>query len=207
MTHAEVERTSLQVPRHEEGKRQPRATSTTGSGNNSKVNSTHNQDSAASEPASRPAHTVTWLPLTLTPRGSFRLKDLTSQMRVWRLSGPESSHGTQGQGAVVPAQPPAKSSCSHCFTQDGLFHSTREDTHSQSRMWALLGLHTHLCVCTHPHENVCARIAMCVCMSTQTRVSTRTAAESQTCVAGGHGPAHVTVYACGHVHTGMFMHL
>lgn len=154
MTHAEVEQTSLQVPRHEEGKRQPRVTSATGSGNNSKVNSTHNQDSAASEPASRPAHTVTWLPLTLTPRGSFRLKDLTSQMRVWRLSGPESSHGTRGQGAVAPAQPPAKSSCSHCFTQDGLFHSTREDTRSHrvacGHSWAC----THIYACVHIHTRM-----------------------------------------------------
>lgn len=157
MTHAEVEQTSLQVPRHEEEKRRPRVTSTTGSENNSKVNNTHNQDSAASEPASNSAHKVTWLLLTVTPRGRFRLKDLTSQMRMWRLSGSESSHGTQGQGAVVPAQPPAKSSCFHCFTQDGLFHSTREDTRS------------HRVTCCG-HSWTCTHIDACVHIRTRTFV-------------------------------------
>ena len=185
------------------------------------------------------------------------MKDPTPQMRTWRLSGSESHTGLRArmQWPQVQTQPPAKSNYSH-WTQDCHFHSTCEDTHNrritahvrthtttESHVVGTPGpAHTCICVCTHPHENVCAPVAMCVCRSTQTHVSTRTTAESWTCVsthtttesqthvstcttaesrtrmsthttaeswthiAGRHGLAHVDVYACGHVHTGMFMH-
>ena len=151
-------------------------------------------------------------------------------MRTWRLSGSESHTGLRArmQWPQVQTQPPAKSNCSH-WTQDCLFHSTREDTHdrritahartrttaesqhtrgqarpqshstredthdrrvtahartrttAESHAVGTPGpAHICLCMCTHPPENVCAPVAMCVCRSTQTHVSTHTTAESQT---------------------------
>lgn len=112
-------------------------------------------------PASRSAHKVICLLLTVTPRGRFCLKDPTSQMRTRRLRGSESSHRTQGQDAVVPG-PDSATSQEQLFC---LFHSTREHT-----LWA--PAYTCLCLCTHSHENVHAPIAMQVCVCAQAHMCT-----------------------------------
>lgn len=66
-------------------------------------------------------------------------------------------------------QPPAKRSYSPCFTQDCLFHSTREHT-----LWALLDLRTHVYgVYTFTREHLCTRghAGLHVCTDTHVHIS------------------------------------
>lgn len=148
-------------------------------------------------PASRSAHRVARLLLTVTRRGRFCLKDPTPQTRTHRLRGSEGSPGTRGQEAVVlgpdsatPREQPSS------LLHTGLpLHSTREHTAR-----ALLDPPTHAyAVCTHTRARLCTRghAGLHVCTDTHVHASHSGAHSRQaltrrprgTCVCNAHTQA------------------